>query len=68
MFNNNLIEQRVMAVIKAKINTAQKEYDDKVVDLKETSVVEIAMIKSRLTEDKVKLADTLVENILSKIL
>ena len=68
MFTNNLIEQRVMAAVKAKIETAQKEYNDGIFDLKENSRIELAMIKSRLKEDKIKLADTVVEKILNKIL
>ena len=68
MFNNNIIEKRVMAVIKAKIATAQKDYDEGVDDLKEASFQAIETITTKLKTDKEKLADDLVNGILQKIL
>lgn len=54
---NNTIYKRVMEVIKAKIKEAQKEYDDGIV-----------VLEKKLEEDKVTLADKLVNAILGKIL
>lgn len=75
MFNNNLIEKRVMAVIREKISLAQKEYNDGVEDLKtasseqkETIRQELRAVDERLSSDKIKLADNLVNGILQKIL
>lgn len=68
MFGNNLIKDRVMAVVKEKIDTAQKSYDEGVDKLKETSVKDIEAINTKLSVDEVALADKLVNDILIKII
>ena len=68
MFGGKLIEKRVMAVVRDKINETQKKYDEKVEKLEECSVYDMIEIKLKLKTDKENLADTLVNEILSKIL
>lgn len=57
MFEDSTIKNRVMAVINEKIKAKQKEHDDGVVEL-----------EKKLEEDKLALADRLVDEILSKII
>lgn len=68
MFGNNLIKDRVMAVVKEKIDTAQKTYDEGVDELREDSVKDIEAITVKFKSDKIALADKLVNDILIKIL
>lgn len=68
MFTNNIIEKRVMAVVKGKIASAQKEYDEGAERLQQTSVEEIKAIETKVKTDKEQLAEDLVNGILNKIL
>lgn len=57
MFKSNTIRSRVMKAINAKIDSAEKEYETKCDE-----------IDQKAKDDKVVLADQMVEEILGKIL
>lgn len=57
MFKDNTIGKRVMEIIKTRIETAQKKYDEGVKEL-----------EAKLEDDKNLLADKHVSDILGKVL
>jgi len=63
MFKNNIIEKRVMAVVKKRIEDAQKLYDDHTKELEDSHKIDIENLKAKLENDKMSVADKLVNEI-----
>lgn len=63
MFKNNIIEKRVMAVVKKRIEDAQKIYDDQTKELENNHKISIENLKAKLENDKISVADKLVNEI-----
>lgn len=57
MFKTNSIKQRVLDAVTARLNSLQAEYDS-----------EYKRLDEELEEKKVKLADKMVDSVVSKIL
>ena len=57
MFQTNSIKQRVLDAVTARLNSLQAEYDS-----------ECKRLDEELKEKKVKLADKMVDSVVSKIL
>lgn len=68
MFKNNTIEKRVMAVIKAKIEEAQKIFNEAEKDLIETFDNDVKALGVKLEADKEDMLTNHVNKILGKIL
>lgn len=70
MFNGtkNVIERRVMSVIRERISTAQKEYDEKCVHLDNQYQKDLENLTTQLSESKEHEADRLVKVIVGKVL
>lgn len=63
MFKNNIIEKRVMLVVKKRIDDAQKLYNDHTKELEDNHKIDIENLTAKLKQDKEAVADKLVNDI-----
>jgi len=63
MFKNNIIEKRVMKVVKERIAKAQSAYDTAVEDLEQKHDDAVEALAVKLSNDKDSVADQLVSEI-----
>lgn len=68
MLFENSIRSAVMAKIDEKIATVEQEFQDGVVNLRQTKIQEIADAKTRFTVGKEELKNRLVDSIVNKFI
>lgn len=68
LFNRNNIRKAVMAVVDKRIEDAQLKHDTELVKLNEQRLEKIAQADVEYDNGKVQLEDTIVKEVLGKIL
>lgn len=68
MFSSNVIEKRVLSVIKKKIADKQKEYDEGCKMLADQALAQIEAVQREHEAKKMELTDNCVNDIIGKII
>lgn len=68
ILGDNTIEKKVMAVVKSKITSAQKEYEDQCTRMEEQTQEAHKKLDEKLESDKEQVAKKLVDQICGKFI